>query len=62
MKILLVEDDQLTSSAITSNLIAHHYTVNLAIDGQAGLELATTYEYDLILLDLMLPKLDGISV
>jgi DNA-binding response OmpR family regulator len=62
VKILLVEDDQLTSSVITSNLIAHHYTVNLAIDGESGLKLAGEFEYDLILLDVMLPKLDGISV
>jgi DNA-binding response OmpR family regulator len=62
VKILLIEDDQLTSSVITSYLIAHHHTVKLAMDGEAGLELATLYEYDLILLDVMLPHLDGISV
>lgn len=62
MKILLVEDDQPTRSVLSDTLIAHHHTVNLAIDGQSGLELATAFEYDLVLLDVMLPKLDGISL
>jgi DNA-binding response OmpR family regulator len=62
VKILLVEDDQPTSSVLTDTLIAHHHIVNLAIDGQIGLELATAFEYDLVLLDVMLPKLDGISL
>ncbi|QLE57374.1 response regulator [Nostoc sp. TCL26-01] len=62
MKILLVEDDQPTSLALADTLMAHDYTVNLAVDGQRALELATTFEYDLILLDVGLPKLDGISV
>ncbi|MBW4563070.1 MAG: response regulator [Mojavia pulchra JT2-VF2] len=62
MKILLVEDDQPTSSALTDILIAHYYTVNLAVDGQSGLELAMAFEYDLVLLDIMLPDIDGISL
>ncbi|MBD1805972.1 response regulator [Microcoleus sp. FACHB-SPT15] len=62
MKILLVEDDELIGSALFEALVAHHYTVDVAADGQAGLELATTFEYDLILLDWLIPKLDGISV
>lgn len=43
-------------------LSTHRYTVDVATDGQAGLELATSYEYDLIVLDLQIPKLDGISL
>ena len=62
MKILLVEDDELIGSALVEALVAHHYTVDVAADGQAGLELATTFEYDLILLDWLIPKLDGISL
>jgi DNA-binding response OmpR family regulator len=46
VKILLVEDDELIGSALFEALVAHHYTVDVAADGQAGLELATTFEYD----------------
>ena len=62
MKILLVEDYELIGSGLFEALVAHHYTVDVAADGQAGLELATTFEYDLILLDWLIPKLDGISL
>ena len=61
MKILLVEDDEFVAEMLTSALSTQHYLVDLATDGQAGWELAEAFEYDLILLDLMLPKLDGIS-
>ncbi|KYC43522.1 transcriptional regulator [Scytonema hofmannii PCC 7110] len=62
MKILLVEDDRPTSLVVSDILIAHNYTVNQAMDGQTGLELAKAFEYDLVLLDIMLPDMDGISV
>lgn len=62
MKILLVEDDSLTSSALAETLTNHHYTVNVAADGLVAQQLALEYEYDLILLDIVIPKLDGISV
>ncbi len=62
MKLLLIEDDQPTGSALTALLAAQHYTVNLATDGQTGLELARAFAYDLIVLDVSLPKLDGLSV
>ncbi|MFB2937117.1 response regulator [Aerosakkonemataceae cyanobacterium BLCC-F154] len=62
MKILLVEDDSLTSSALAETLTTHHYTVNLATDGVVAKDLALEFEYDLILLDIVIPKLDGISV
>ncbi|HEY9608178.1 response regulator [Allocoleopsis sp.] len=62
MKILLVEDDEPTAWALERALNEHHYTVNLATDGQIGLELATSFDYDLILLDFLIPKLDGISL
>jgi len=61
VKILLVEDDEFVAEMLTSALSTQHYLVDLATDGQAGWELAEAFEYDLILLDLMLPKLDGIS-
>lgn len=62
LKILLVEDDELIGSALFEALVAHHYAVDVAADGQVGLELATTFDYDLILLDWLIPKLDGISL
>jgi DNA-binding response OmpR family regulator len=62
VKILLVEDDELVGSALEAALIAHHYTVEVAVNGQIGLELATAFEYDLILLDWLIPKLDGLSL
>lgn len=62
MKILLVEDDTLVSAALEKMLAANHYITNLATDGQSGLNLAIAGEYDLILLDLQIPILDGISL
>ncbi|MCA1992090.1 MAG: response regulator [Coleofasciculus sp. S288] len=62
MKILLVEDDQLASSVLSEALIAHHYTVDVVVDGQTALELATAFDYDLIVLDWLIPKLDGINL
>lgn len=62
MKVLLIEDDPLLGSAIINMLMSHHYTVNSATDGQTGLGLAQTFEYDLILLDVLLPELDGVTV
>lgn len=62
MKILLVEDDQTISKTLAVTLTSHRYLVDTAADGEAGWELADAFDYDLILLDVMLPKLDGISL
>jgi DNA-binding response OmpR family regulator len=62
VKILLVEDDKPTAAALLEVMTAHYYTVDIATDGQIGLQLATSWDYDLILLDWMIPKLDGISL
>ncbi|BAT53446.1 Multi-component Transcriptional regulator, Winged helix family [Nostoc sp. NIES-3756] len=62
MKILLVEDDRLISTALVDLLLANHYTIDLANDGETGLCLAISAEYDLILLDWLLSKLDGMSL
>jgi DNA-binding response OmpR family regulator/HPt (histidine-containing phosphotransfer) domain-containing protein len=62
MKILVVEDDEFTAGALTSVLDKHRYTIEVASDGQAAWELVQAFGYDLILLDVMLPKLDGISL
>lgn len=62
MKILLVEDDPLTCTTLREILLSHQYNVYTAADGITTLELAETFVYDLILLDIGIPKLDGISV
>lgn len=61
MRILLVEDDENLTRWLADALTNQHHTVDEASDGQAGWELAESLEYDLILLDVMLPQLDGIS-
>ena len=61
MKILLIEDDEGTAEVLKNTLTAQHYLVDLAIDGQVGLCLSEAFAYDLVLLDVMLPKLDGIN-
>ncbi len=62
MRILLVEDDSAVSSFIRRGLREEHYTVDLAPDGEKALFLAETEKYDLIILDLLLPKVGGLEV
>lgn len=62
MKILLVEDDDLLIKVLNRNLTTHHYVVDVVKDGEMGWTYGSTFEYDLIVLDIMLPKLDGISL
>ncbi len=61
-RILLVEDDPVLSEALRFNLEREGYELLGAADGLSGLELARTRRPDLIILDLMLPKLDGLSL
>ena len=60
MKILLVEDDERIARALAEALSDQNYAVDIAIDGEAGWAYVEAYQYSLILLDWMLPKLDGI--
>ena len=62
MRILLVEDETKVSSFIARGLAAERYAVDVAADGPSGLDLANTYHYDLIMLDLMLPGMEGTEV
>jgi DNA-binding response OmpR family regulator len=62
MRILLVEDDDLLAQAVATTLTKQNYVVDIATDGEAGWELINVCNYDLILLDIVLPKLDGISL
>ncbi len=59
MRILLVEDEPKVSGFVERGLTAERYAVDVIADGRDGLEMAQTYPYDLIILDLMLPRLDG---
>jgi two-component system, OmpR family, response regulator QseB len=62
MKILLVEDDQRIAKPLAEDLRNQHHVVDLARDGVEGWNYAQSADYDLILLDVMLPRLDGISL
>jgi DNA-binding response OmpR family regulator len=62
MKILLVDDDECLSNLLTHSLAAYHYVVDIVRDGEMGWTYGTTFDYDLIVLDIMLPKLDGITL
>lgn len=62
MRLLLVEDEQQMAQAIAFLLQKNNYTVDLAQDGEMGLDCALSNIYDIIILDIMLPKKDGISV
>ncbi|MDR3316455.1 MAG: response regulator, partial [Coriobacteriales bacterium] len=62
MRILVVEDAKRMAEAIEQVLLKHNYAVDLSYDGQDGLENALTGIYDAIVLDVMLPRRDGLSV
>jgi two-component system, OmpR family, copper resistance phosphate regulon response regulator CusR len=62
MRLLLIEDEEKVSRFIVKGLMAERFAVDVAAEGDKGLELARTYNYDLIILDLMLPGLSGTEV
>jgi DNA-binding response OmpR family regulator len=62
MRILVVEDDVPLAAFLRKGLEAEHYAVDVAADGETARDLAVAYDYDLMLLDLCLPKRDGVSV
>ena len=62
MRILVIEDEKKIADFIRRGLKEEGYATDVAYDGENGYFLAKTNDYDLILLDLMLPKLDGITV
>jgi heavy metal response regulator len=59
MRILVIEDEEKVSRFVSRGLISERFAVDVARDGRSGLELVQTYQYDLIILDLMLPGLTG---
>ncbi|MGB3514325.1 MAG: response regulator [Microcoleaceae cyanobacterium] len=62
MRILIVEDDKYIAEALAETLTEQLFVVDVATDGLAGWQQAQIFDYDLILLDVMLPKLDGITL
>jgi DNA-binding response OmpR family regulator len=62
MRILVVEDEHRIAHAIQKGLTQETYAVDVAYTGTDGYDLASTEEYDLIILDLMLPGMDGITL
>ena len=62
MRILVVEDNERIAQTLADVLEDQHYIVDIALDGEVGWQQAEAFNYDLILLDIMLPKLDGIKL
>lgn len=62
MKILLVEDDHKIAAAIKSGLEQESHTIDVAFEGESGYDLASSEKFDVVVLDLMLPKMDGLTI
>src|SRR5712672_2902088 len=62
MRILIAEDDEALSKFVRQGLEGEHYSVDVFSDGELARAAATEFEYDVVILDLNLPKLDGVSV
>jgi len=62
MRVLIVEDERAMAELLKKGLEEENHRAALAFDGVQGLELAKTYEFDAIVLDLMLPRVDGFEV
>jgi two-component system copper resistance phosphate regulon response regulator CusR len=62
MKILIVEDEPKTVAYLRKGLTEQGYAVDFASDGESGLHLAQSLDYDAVILDVMLPRLDGIAL
>ena len=62
MKVLMIEDERDLAEAVKAVLLKHCFAVDTVFDGEYGLDCALTGLYDLVILDIMLPKMDGLSV
>ncbi|MDP9222656.1 MAG: response regulator transcription factor [Actinomycetota bacterium] len=62
MRILVIEDESRVASAIGRGLRNHGYAVDISADGVDGLSMATEYDYDAIILDLMIPGVEGVEL
>jgi DNA-binding response OmpR family regulator len=61
-KVLIIEDEQIIANSLKEYLVKLGYDADVAKNGEEGLEKASTYEPDLILLDILLPEMDGITL
>jgi heavy metal response regulator len=62
MRILVIEDEKKVANFIKKGLEEEHYAVDTAYNGETGLYMTEVNEYDLVVLDLMIPKIDGLEV
>jgi DNA-binding response OmpR family regulator len=62
LRVLIIEDDPAMAALLQQGLQEEYHVVSSALDGKTGLDLATSYEFDVIILDWMLPGIDGIEV
>jgi len=62
MRFLVVEDEKKVANFLKKGLEEEYYAVDLAYDGEEALDMVELYDYDLVLLDIMLPKVDGMTV
>lgn len=62
MRILVIEDEHKIANSIKKGLEQESYAVDVAYDGETGFDLASSEDYDVIVLDLLLPKMDGIKL
>jgi heavy metal response regulator len=62
MRILVIEDEKKVANFIKKGLEEEHYAVDTAFDGEEGLYMTDVNEYDLVILDLMIPKIEGLEV
>ena len=62
MRLLLIDDDEVLLDALSKHFIAQRYAVDIAFDGEEAWEYIELFNYDLVVLDVMLPKIDGISL
>lgn len=62
MRLLIVEDERPLANVLKKGFEEHAFTVDLAFDGEDGLFRAEFYDFDAIILDIMLPKMDGLAV
>ena len=62
MRILIAEDDSSLASFVKKGLDAEHYAVDVSSDGEQARAMAGEFDYDLVVLDLSLPRLDGVAI
>src|SRR5688572_32600122 len=62
MRILVVEDEPVAASVLAKGLREHAYAVDIAVDGHAALEQVGLTDYDLVILDVLLPRINGLEL